>query len=107
MCFVPPQRCIAPCSHLFLHRIATTETWNDVMEACMLTRDCADSDTGFEQCGTTWAILYFVSFMLIGSFIALNLFVTVLLDQFQQEDELNSEESQYAHTHPPIHLHPS
>ena len=68
------------------------------MAGCMVTESnsgcSAAADCGMDCCGTPWAALYFISFMLVGAVVVLNLFVTVLLDQFQQEDDLNSEESQ-------------
>ena len=34
------------------------------------------------ECGTPWAALYFVSFMLIVSLIFLNLFIAIILESF-------------------------
>ena len=65
-----------------LYQVSTTETWTDVMSACSLSPPLCDEDGG--DCGPNalWVALYFYSFMIIGSFIVLNLFITVVLDQF-------------------------
>eukprot|EP01063_Lacrimia_lanifica_P012719 TRINITY_DN19407_c0_g1_i1.p1 TRINITY_DN19407_c0_g1~~TRINITY_DN19407_c0_g1_i1.p1 ORF type:complete len:1934 (+),score=511.02 TRINITY_DN19407_c0_g1_i1:149-5950(+) len=80
---------------VLLFTIATTETWSDVMDGCMITEansGCSsDADCGTNCCGTDWALFYFIAFMIMGSIVAVNLFVTVLLDQFIMEDQLNEE----------------
>eukprot|EP00998_Keelungia_sp_KM082_P002903 NODE_1358_length_1364_cov_62.472918_g1346_i0.p1 GENE.NODE_1358_length_1364_cov_62.472918_g1346_i0~~NODE_1358_length_1364_cov_62.472918_g1346_i0.p1 ORF type:complete len:308 (-),score=68.26 NODE_1358_length_1364_cov_62.472918_g1346_i0:441-1253(-) len=53
------------------------------MEGTMYSPDgCKDRNT----CGTMWAYAYFVTFMILGSFVMLNLFITIVLDHFQEAD---------------------
>ena len=54
---------------LTLFRAVTGETWNGIMHECFA------SDAA-------WAVLYFVPFNLIGSFVLLNLVVAVILENF-------------------------
>ena len=67
---------------LMLFRMTTGEDWNLVMYDCMLTD--VDGCIPGKTCGTTLAPLYFVSFMMICSNIMINLFVLVILQQFDK-----------------------
>eukprot|EP00754_Rhynchopus_humris_P012755 Rhum_TRINITY_DN14303_c21_g1::Rhum_TRINITY_DN14303_c21_g1_i1::g.80076::m.80076/K21862/DSC1, NaCP60E; voltage-gated cation channel len=67
-----------------LYTISTTEKWNDVMEGvmydapdCDLRNDCGQNDVG--------SVMYFCLFMVIGSLITLNLFITVVLENFNEQ----------------------
>eukprot|EP01062_Namystynia_karyoxenos_P048095 TRINITY_DN3652_c0_g1_i1.p1 TRINITY_DN3652_c0_g1~~TRINITY_DN3652_c0_g1_i1.p1 ORF type:complete len:2249 (+),score=470.10 TRINITY_DN3652_c0_g1_i1:88-6834(+) len=80
-----------------LYTIATTEGWTDAMSGAMITTGDSgcnpDAATcGLNCCGSIVAIPYFVLFMITGSVVALNLFIAVLLDTFQTENEIYSEE---------------
>jgi len=64
---------------LTLLRIATGEDWNKIMFDSMNTEpDCEPGVT----CGSAWAPAYFISFVMLCSFIMLNLFILVILQQF-------------------------
>ena len=58
--------------------------WNSVMYDCMLDTDCdADDDCALgECCGSRTAPIYFISFVIFGSFVTLNLLIAVVLDNF-------------------------
>uniref|UniRef100_A0A3Q3G243 Voltage-dependent N-type calcium channel subunit alpha n=1 Tax=Labrus bergylta TaxID=56723 RepID=A0A3Q3G243_9LABR len=56
-----------------LFRSATGEAWHEIMLACLSNRRC-DSD---------FAYFYFVSFIFLCSFLMLNLFVAVIMDNFE------------------------
>ncbi|CEM06448.1 unnamed protein product [Vitrella brassicaformis CCMP3155] len=74
-----------------LFRMATGEAWNDLMHDCFTRKDCNAFD-GKADCGsTTFAIIYFSSFTLLGSFMFINLFIAVILENFSDiaDDRLN------------------
>ncbi|KAF8569781.1 hypothetical protein P879_00934, partial [Paragonimus westermani] len=65
---------------LLLFRCATGESWQEVMLACTDGQECVNkSQTG---CGNAISYAYFVSFNFLCSFLMLNLFVAVIMDNF-------------------------
>jgi len=71
-------------SILILLRMVTGEAWNAIMYDCMVTEDCdasMDCARG-ECCGSAGAPMYFITFVIFGSFITLNLLIAVVLDNF-------------------------
>ncbi|KAI8429618.1 hypothetical protein MSG28_000214 [Choristoneura fumiferana] len=69
---------------LLLFRCATGESWPNIMLACLKPAKC-DEKAGKpanEACGSTLAYAYFVSFIFFCSFLMLNLFVAVIMDNF-------------------------
>ncbi|XP_055380450.1 voltage-dependent calcium channel type A subunit alpha-1 isoform X7 [Condylostylus longicornis] len=69
---------------MLLFRCATGEAWPNIMLACLKGRPC-DERAGkepHETCGSTLAYAYFVSFIFFCSFLMLNLFVAVIMDNF-------------------------
>ncbi|XP_075591517.1 ca[2+]-channel protein alpha[[1]] subunit D isoform X11 [Dermatophagoides farinae] len=74
---------------LVLFRSATGEAWQEIMMDCADTRDvrCDPlSDEGSKDrnanCGSMLAIPYFISFYILCSFLIINLFVAVIMDNF-------------------------
>ncbi|XP_048580456.1 voltage-dependent N-type calcium channel subunit alpha-1B isoform X2 [Nematostella vectensis] len=66
---------------LVLFRAATGENWHLVMLACF---DNAPCEKGGKACGNTAAsIIYFITFYFFCSFLMLNLFVAVIMDNFE------------------------
>ena len=74
-------------------RCATGEAWPDIMLACEGGRPCDEKSysrnetTGRllnpdQTCGSNATYLYFVSFIFFCSFIMINLFVAVIMDNF-------------------------
>uniref|UniRef100_A0A672MU23 Voltage-dependent N-type calcium channel subunit alpha n=1 Tax=Sinocyclocheilus grahami TaxID=75366 RepID=A0A672MU23_SINGR len=63
---------------------ATGETWHEIMLSCLSERPC-DRDSGYtgKECGSDFAYFYFVSFIFLCSFLMLNLFVAVIMDNFE------------------------
>lgn len=62
-------------------RVSTGEDWPSIMFDTMNTEsDCIPG----KNCGTSIAPLYFISFIVICSFIMLNLFILVIIQQFDQ-----------------------
>ncbi|TNN22433.1 Voltage-dependent P/Q-type calcium channel subunit alpha-1A [Liparis tanakae] len=63
---------------------ATGEAWHDIMLACLGGKECdRDSGNTEPECGSTFAYTYFVSFIFLCSFLMLNLFVAVIMDNFE------------------------
>ncbi|EDW29900.1 GL15848 [Drosophila persimilis] len=69
---------------MLLFRCATGEAWPNIMLACLKGKACdEDAEKGpGEYCGSTLAYAYFVSFIFFCSFLMLNLFVAVIMDNF-------------------------
>ncbi|KAL4709794.1 hypothetical protein ACJJTC_001248 [Scirpophaga incertulas] len=72
---------------MLLFRCATGEAWPNIMLACLKPAKCAKtpeqpSKQVNEICGSTLAYAYFVSFIFFCSFLMLNLFVAVIMDNF-------------------------
>ncbi len=74
-------------------RCATGEAWPSIMLACEAGQPCADGamkrnmTTGElldinQTCGSSMTYTYFVSFIFLCSFLMLNLFVAVIMDNF-------------------------
>ncbi|KAG5879871.1 hypothetical protein JTB14_036702 [Gonioctena quinquepunctata] len=68
---------------MLLFRCATGENWPSIMLSCIKERSC-DPNSGKtgKQCGHNIAYAYFVSFIFFCSFLMLNLFVAVIMDNF-------------------------
>ncbi|XP_020566801.1 voltage-dependent R-type calcium channel subunit alpha-1E isoform X1 [Oryzias latipes] len=77
---------------MLLFRSATGESWQEIMLSCLSGQECEpdpsiapltmspDHEGG---CGTDFAYCYFVSFIFFSSFLMLNLFVAVIMDNFE------------------------
>ncbi|KPP61063.1 hypothetical protein Z043_120883, partial [Scleropages formosus] len=69
---------------MLLFRSATGEAWHDIMLACLGGKECDPRSGNKEpECGSEFAYLYFVSFIFLCSFLMLNLFVAVIMDNFE------------------------
>uniref|UniRef100_A0A673GAZ7 Voltage-dependent L-type calcium channel subunit alpha n=1 Tax=Sinocyclocheilus rhinocerous TaxID=307959 RepID=A0A673GAZ7_9TELE len=75
-----------PQAVLLLFRCATGEAWQLIMLACLPGKQCdseSDYNPGEEKtCGSNFAILYFISFYMLCAFLIINLFVAVIVDNF-------------------------
>ncbi|XP_026677370.1 voltage-dependent calcium channel type A subunit alpha-1 [Diaphorina citri] len=71
---------------MLLFRCATGEAWPNIMLGCVKGRKCdplaAQNKTTTNDCGSNLAYSYFVSFIFFCSFLMLNLFVAVIMDNF-------------------------
>lgn len=65
---------------LILIRISTGEDWNGIMYDTMNTRDDCLPNT----CGSSYASIFYISFLMICSLVMLNLFILVILQQFDE-----------------------
>ncbi|CAH1959850.1 unnamed protein product [Acanthoscelides obtectus] len=68
---------------MLLFRCATGENWPSIMLSCVKGKKC-DPNSGKkdDECGHNIAYAYFVSFIFFCSFLMLNLFVAVIMDNF-------------------------
>nr|XP_042909199.1 voltage-dependent calcium channel type A subunit alpha-1 isoform X2 [Parasteatoda tepidariorum] len=70
-------------SLILLFRCATGEAWQAIMLDCVKGRACDERSNKPEgECGSNLAYTYFVSFIFFCSFLMLNLFVAVIMDNF-------------------------
>ncbi|VDL92504.1 unnamed protein product [Schistocephalus solidus] len=67
-------------SLLLLFRCATGEAWQELMLSSDYPKPCANKPEN--ACGSGIAYVYFVTFIFLCSFIMLNLFVAVIMDNF-------------------------
>ncbi|XP_062400013.1 calcium channel, voltage-dependent, N type, alpha 1B subunit, a [Sardina pilchardus] len=69
---------------MLLFRSATGEAWHEIMLSCLSHRTCdVRSGVSGKECGSDFAYFYFVSFIFLCSFLMLNLFVAVIMDNFE------------------------
>ncbi|XP_068600039.1 voltage-dependent R-type calcium channel subunit alpha-1E [Brachionichthys hirsutus] len=73
---------------MLLFRSATGESWQEIMLSCLGGQKCetdpaAPSSDPEGGCGSEFAYFYFVSFIFFSSFLMLNLFVAVIMDNFE------------------------
>ncbi|XP_028339649.1 voltage-dependent L-type calcium channel subunit alpha-1S isoform X2 [Physeter macrocephalus] len=75
-----------PQAVLLLFRCATGEAWQEILLACSYGQLCdpeSDYGPGEERtCGTDFAYYYFISFYMLCAFLIINLFVAVIMDNF-------------------------
>ncbi|KAK7579828.1 hypothetical protein V9T40_000457 [Parthenolecanium corni] len=72
---------------MLLFRCATGEAWPSIMLSCIEGKECqpvphAETTETEKTCGSNIAFPYFVSFIFFCSFLMLNLFVAVIMDNF-------------------------
>nr|XP_046908928.1 voltage-dependent calcium channel type A subunit alpha-1-like isoform X14 [Dermatophagoides farinae] len=71
---------------MLLFRCATGESWQAIMLSCRSGRPCdpkaRQNESQKDSCGSDLAYSYFVTFIFFCSFLMLNLFVAVIMDNF-------------------------
>ena len=87
-----------PTAMLSLFRVVTLEDWTDVMYIQMYGSDvyAYDNTTGIEPVSKAMPIIgaaYFVSFVMFGTMIMLNLFIGVILNSMEQAKDEQERES--------------
>ncbi|XP_077123183.1 voltage-dependent L-type calcium channel subunit alpha-1C isoform X7 [Ranitomeya variabilis] len=76
-----------PQAVLLLFRCATGEAWQEIMLACLPNKKC-DPESEVHRndddytCGSSFAVFYFISFYMLCAFLIINLFVAVIMDNF-------------------------
>uniref|UniRef100_A0AC35GND3 Voltage-dependent L-type calcium channel subunit alpha n=1 Tax=Panagrolaimus sp. PS1159 TaxID=55785 RepID=A0AC35GND3_9BILA len=78
-----------PAAVLVLFRSATGEAWQEIMLSCSEREDvkCDPASDDYKRdpkalCGVDFAYPYFISFFMLCSFLVINLFVAVIMDNF-------------------------
>jgi len=71
-----------PAAALVLFRSSTGENWQLIMNSCLDREDVLCEMEPTMRCGTNFAYIYFISFNMICSFLIINLFVAVIMDNF-------------------------
>ncbi|TPP65882.1 Voltage-dependent calcium channel type A subunit alpha-1, partial [Fasciola gigantica] len=66
-------------AHLPFFSCATGENWQEIMLDCTAGREC---ESAGDTCGSTFTYPYFITFYFLCSFLMLNLFVAVIMDNF-------------------------
>ncbi|GMH33671.1 hypothetical protein BSKO_01505 [Bryopsis sp. KO-2023] len=81
-----------------LLRMLTGEGWNGIMADCMVKPPhccaagslvCPQPHMAPGDCGSMWAPLYFFSFAIFGTFILLNLFLAIVLENYSSGSDLS------------------
>ncbi|XP_035582344.1 voltage-dependent N-type calcium channel subunit alpha-1B-like isoform X2 [Zalophus californianus] len=67
---------------MLLFRGATGEAWHEIMLSCLNNQAC-EEHANASECGSDFAYFYFVSFIFLCSFLMLNPFVAVIMDNFE------------------------
>ena len=81
-----------------LFRLVTSAGWNDVLEPLLVTPP--DCDPGYKglpngDCGHPFvAIVYFVSFIIINFMIVINMYIAIILENFNQVSESKQKKMQ-------------
>ena len=80
---------------LILFRMSTGEAWNVLMYECMIDEEPCSEEEG--TCGSQIAPVYFVSFVILGAFVMLNLVIAVVLENFtmsrsEQDKHISNED---------------
>jgi len=81
-------------SMVLLFQISTTESWPDVMQACMMNEGNSACRESEGNCGTWVSIPYFLLFMMVANSVALNLFIFVIVDNYMEVNSMNNEHDQ-------------
>eukprot|EP01065_Artemidia_motanka_P022249 TRINITY_DN26463_c0_g1_i1.p1 TRINITY_DN26463_c0_g1~~TRINITY_DN26463_c0_g1_i1.p1 ORF type:complete len:2411 (+),score=697.09 TRINITY_DN26463_c0_g1_i1:138-7370(+) len=68
---------------LTLFQVSTLVRWRNIKEGAAITEadGCSQED---DNCGSRFSVTYFVVFVAVGSFTLINLFTTVVLEQFSE-----------------------
>lgn len=79
---------------LFLIQVTTLDNWGATMSSLQVVEGCdaAASADGEDHCGSQMAPLYFILFILLSSYVMVNLFCAIILDNFDTTMELDRSE---------------
>jgi len=80
-------------SMMFL--VTTNEKWSDAMYDCMV----RPPDCELEECGTLAAPIYFVLLVVMAAFVVTNLFIAIILDNFNTTMNIDSSQVTMADLH--------
>lgn len=85
-----------------LFRASTGETWNGIMHDCFSGARCAEPPHEAACGNTVVAIVFFISFMIIGSFVFVNLFVAVIIEKLFENSQDGDDDHNHDHSLPGI-----
>lgn len=71
-----------PQAALLLFRSSTGENWQEIMNDCLNRPDVVCENDPTQTCGNNFALVYFITFNMICSFLIINLFVAIIMDNF-------------------------
>jgi len=71
-----------PQAAIVLFRSSTGENWQQIMMSCVNSPSAKCEKNPNEICGTDFAYVYFMTFYMLCSFLIINLFVAVIMDNF-------------------------
>ena len=74
---------------LLLFQCLTNDAWSGLMADAMETAEQGHCSDELGNCGTWFAVPYFISFQILGSFVFLNLVVAVILENFTSMSSRN------------------
>jgi len=84
---------------LTLVRMSTGEAWNEIMWSCTRRRSilyqCQETEQDYAsikangplECGPNFSIAYYVTFVIAGVFIMMNMFISIILDGYNISNE--------------------
>ena len=78
-------------SMLLLFQCLTGDNWSGMMVDALVTEDSGKCSAAEGNCGGPIAVPYFVSFMVLGSMVVLNLVVAVILENFSTLGQVRSD----------------
>lgn len=76
---------------LFLIQVTTLDNWGVTMTSLTITENCGPETNpeGIDRCGSAMAPFYFIPFILLSSYVIVNLFCAIILDNFSTTMELD------------------
>jgi hypothetical protein len=74
---------------LFLIQVMTVDNWGATMLSVSDSSLCGTSPDGTETCGTPFCAFYFFPFIMISGYVMVNLFIAIILDNFETTMELD------------------
>lgn len=81
-------------SMMLLFQIGTTEAWADVLTAATANEYDSDCSEAAGTCGTWLAYPFFLTFMLCANSVAINLFIFIVVDNYEEVNLISDKLSQ-------------
>jgi hemin uptake protein HemP len=81
-------------SMMLLFQIGTGEAWADVLAACTVTENNSLCTEAEGNCGTYWSYVFFLLFMVCANSIAINLFIFIVVDNYEEVNQISDRMSQ-------------
>ena len=82
-----------PSAVLLLYQIGTTEGWTSLMDGTSL--NPPDCEPSLGNCGKEWGHYpYFISYIIFGSYVTMNLFIFVVMHNFEKDRQVTVSHNQ-------------